>query len=140
MVPTAFQTARNFSKSVSELKMNELQNTIYELETSLLKTEVRSSFEQLNNLLADDFKEFGSSGLVYTKQDVLERLPSNTNKVVYDVSDFEIKSLSEDIVMANFKTDRIINDTEKMQSLRTSLWRKEGDKWRMFFHQGTSIN
>ena len=120
--------------------MNELQNTIYELETSLLKTEVRSSFEQLNNLLADDFKEFGSSGLVYTKQDVLERLPSNTNKVVYDVSDFEIKSLSEDIVMANFKTDRIINDTEKMQSLRTSLWRKEGDKWRMFFHQGTSIN
>ena len=47
--------------------MNELYNTIYELETSLLKSEIRSSFEQLNILLADDFKEFGSSGLIYAK-------------------------------------------------------------------------
>lgn len=119
--------------------MNELYNTIYELENSLLKSEIRSSFEQLDILLADDFKEFGSSGLIYTKQNVLERLPSNTDKVVYLVSDFEIKSLSEDIVMANFKTDRIINDREKVSSLRTSLWRKEDSNWRMFFHQGTPI-
>ena len=126
--------------STPQQKMNELQNTIYKLETSLLKPEFRISFEHLDNLLTDDFKEYGSSGLVYTKQDVLERLPLNTNKVVYVVSDFEIKSLSEDIVMANFKTDRIINDTEKLQSLRTSLWRKEGNSWKMFFHQGTPIN
>ncbi len=119
--------------------MEELKNTIYELETSLLKPEVRSSFDQLNHLLADDFKEFGSSGLVYTKQSVLERLPSNTDKVIYVVSDFEIKNLSKEVVMANFKTDRVINDTEKASSLRTSLWRKEDSGWRMFFHQGTPI-
>lgn len=119
--------------------MEELKNTIYDLETSLLKPEVRSSFDQLNILLADDFKEFGSSGLVYTKQNVLERLPSNTDKVVYVVNDFEIKNLSEEVVMAHFKTDRVINDTEKVSSLRTSLWRKEAKGWRMFFHQGTPI-
>jgi hypothetical protein len=119
--------------------MNELQNTIYELEISLLNPEVRSSFDQLNVLLADDFKEFGSSGLVYTKQNVLERLPSNTDKVIYAVSDFITKNLSDDTVMSNFKTDRIINDTEKVSSLRTSLWRKENDRWKMFFHQGTPI-
>lgn len=119
--------------------MNELHNTIYELETSLLKPEVRRSFEQLNNLLASDFKEFGSSGLVYTKKNILERLTSNTDKVIYVVSDFEIKNLSTDVVVVNFKTDRIINDTEKASSLRTSLWRKENDVWRMFFHQGTPI-
>lgn len=119
--------------------MEELKNTIYNLETSLLKPEVRSSFDQLNILLADDFKEFGSSGLVYTKQHVLERLSSNTDKVVYVVSDFEVKILSEEAVMANFKTDRVINDTEKVSSLRTSLWRKEASGWRMFFHQGTPI-
>ncbi len=119
--------------------MEEIKNTIYELETSLLKPEVRSSFDQLNHLLADDFKEFGSSGLVYTKQSVLERLPSNTNKTVYVVSDFEVISLSEGIVMANFKTDRTINNTDKVSSLRTSLWRNENGVWRMFFHQGTPI-
>lgn len=119
--------------------MEELKNTIYKLETSLLKSEVRSSSDQLNHLLADDFKEFGSSGLVYTKQSVLERLPLNTDKVIYVVSDFEIKNLSKEVVMANFKTDRVINDTEKVSSLRTSLWRKEDSGWRMFFHQGTPI-
>ena len=119
--------------------MDELHKTIYELETSLHRQEVRSSFEQLNNLLSADFKEFGSSGSAYTKQNILERLPTNTDKIIYVVSDFEIKSLSEDLVMANFKTDRVINDTEKVSSLRTSLWRKENDRWRMFFHQGTPI-
>lgn len=120
--------------------MEKIKNTIYELETSLLKPEVRSSFDQLNHLLADDFKEFGSSGLIYTKQDVLERLPLNRDKIVYIVSDFEIKILSEEIVMTNFKTDRVINDTEKVSSLRTSLWRKEESGWRIFFHQGTPKN
>lgn len=119
--------------------MNDLHETIYELETSLLKPEVRSSYEQLNILLSDDFREFGSSGLVYTKQNVLERLTSNTDKVVYTLSDFKVVALSEDIVMANFKTDRIINDIDKVSSLRTSLWRKEDGSWRMFFHQGTPI-
>lgn len=119
--------------------MNEIYNTIYELETSLLKPEVRSSYEQLDNLLAEDFKEFGSSGLIYTKQNVLERLPLNIDKVVYTVSDFEVKNLSEEVVMANFKTDRVINNTEKVASLRTSLWRKEGENWKIFFHQGTPI-
>jgi hypothetical protein len=119
--------------------MSELHNKIYELEISLLKPEVRCSFEQLNNLITDDFKEFGSSGLVYAKKDILESLPSSTDKIVCVVSDFEIRSLSEDIVMANFKTDRVINNTEMVSSLRTSLWRREDSKWRIFFHQGTPI-
>jgi len=119
--------------------MEELHNIIYELETSLLRLEVRSSFYQLNNLLSDDFKEFGSSGLVYTKQNVLERLPQNTDKTVYIVSDFKIVVLSEGVVMSNFKTDRTINDTDKVSSLRTSLWRKENSVWKLFFHQGTPI-
>lgn len=119
--------------------MNEITQTIYELELSLLKSEVRSSADKLNELLANDFKEFGSSGLIYTKQDILERLPSNPDKVIYTVSDFEVTNLSEDVVMANFKTDRIINDIEKVSSLRTSLWRKDDGAWRMFFHQGTPI-
>ena len=119
--------------------MNDLYKTIYELETDLLKQETRSSFEKLNKLLADDFKEFGSSGLVYTKQNVLERLPSNTDNTVYVVSDFKITILSENIVMANFKANRTINNTETVSSLRTSLWRNENGVWKMFFHQGTVI-
>ncbi|MFZ4648043.1 MAG: DUF4440 domain-containing protein [Patescibacteria group bacterium] len=117
--------------------MNELTDVIHELELSLLKPEVRSSYEQLNNLLADDFKEFGSSGMVYDKRNVLERLPTNSDKIIYTVSNFEVKSLSENLALSTFMVERVINDQEKVISLRSSLWKKEEGSWRIFFHQGT---
>lgn len=117
--------------------MSNIQKIIYELELSLLRPEVRSSADKLNGLLADDFMEFGSSCLVYNKQNILERLSANTNKVTYTVDNFETKVLSDNIMLATFKTDRIINDKDKVVSMRSSLRRKENGTWKMFFHQGT---
>jgi hypothetical protein len=65
--------------------MNEITKTIYELELLLLKPEVRSSFDRLNFLLADDFQEFGSSGFTYDKKIVLERLPKNLAETMYTI-------------------------------------------------------
>lgn len=119
--------------------MNEFTQKFYELETLLLQPEVRSSRAKLDTLLTDDFMEFGSSGLVYHKSDTLQNLTTATNKVVYEMSDFEAKELSENFVLTTFKTKRIINDTDVVNSLRSSLWKKTGDAWQMFFHQGTPI-
>jgi hypothetical protein len=117
--------------------MNELTQQFYNLETTLLKPEVRSSQEELDKLLADDFMEFGSSGSVYQKSDTLKSLTTNTDKVVYEVSDFEAKELSENFVLTTFKTKRTINDTDSVVSLRSSIWKKANGNWQMFFHQGT---
>ena len=119
--------------------MNELAKQIYDLELSLLKPEVRSSREKLNELLSDDFMEFGSSGSVYYKIDTLQNLTNSTDKVVYVVSDFKAKELSENFVLTTFKTERTINDTDIVVSLRSSIWKKTEGKWQMFFHQGTPI-
>lgn len=119
--------------------MNDVIKTIYELELSLLKPEVRASFDKLNFLLADDFKEFGSSGLIYDKKEILERLPKNLKKISYTVSDFTVKILSIDTILTTFKTERLIDGTDKVISLRSSLWRKTNGNWQMFFHQGTPI-
>ncbi len=119
--------------------MNDVNNTIYELELSLLKPETRSSFDLLNGLIADDFIEFGSSGSVYNKKEILDRLPTSADKVEYTISDFNVRILSDSMVQTTFKTDRIINGTEKLTSLRSSIWRKTNDNWQMFFHQGTPV-
>lgn len=119
--------------------MNEFTQKFYVLEVSLLQPEVRSSREKLDALLADDFMEFGSSGSVYHKSDTLQNLTTTTDKVVYEMSDFETKELSENLVLTTFKTKRTINDTGVVNSLRSSLWKKTGDTWQMFFHQGTPI-
>jgi len=114
---------------------------IFELETSLLKSEVRLSREKLNLLLADDFIEFGSSGLIYDKKEILDRLPKNsqTSPVEFLVSDFAVKELSENLILATFKTDKILSDKSHLISLRSSIWRKTSDGWQMIFHQGTPI-
>lgn len=112
---------------------------MYELELSLLTPEVRSSFDKLNFLLTDDFMEFGSSGLIYDKKEILQRLPSTSEKIEFSVNDFAARQLSEGVVLTTFKTERIINDTEKMTSLRSSLWKNTNGNWQMFFHQGTLI-
>ena len=119
--------------------MNEITKTIYDLELSLLKPEVRSSKEALNGLLADDFIEFGTSGNKYTKADILERLPNTLEKVEYSVSDFNVDTPSENIAVATFKTERATDGKDKVISLRSSHWRKIASGWQMFLHQATRI-
>ena len=101
----------------------------------------------LESLIADDFIEYGSSGLTYSKQDILERLQQehNPHPTIATITDFEIIELSDTLIQSRYKTDKTI-DSHTTTSLRSSLWRKEiandadtGNTWRIFFHQGTPI-
>ena len=79
--------------------MKNVDKLIFDLEVSLLTPAVRASVEKLNVLLADDFREFGSSGEIYSKQDILEQLPKATQiaRVEFSVSDFQVQQLAEDM-------------------------------------------
>lgn len=118
---------------------NDLQKTIYDLETTLLKPEVRSSAKDLDLLIADDFMEFGSSGKIYDKKEILERLPKDTevSPIEFVVSDFQVKELSENVVLVTFKTDKISSENTHVVALRASIWRKTSGNWQMIYHQGT---
>ena len=120
---------------------NDQDESFYGLELELLKPEVRSSREKLDSLLADDFVEFGSAGLIYNKQDILARLPGNNSDISYAITRFiATKALSEDVVQTTFITERTLAGKLESSSLRSSLWRKVDGDWQMFFHQGTKIN
>lgn len=110
---------------------DQLTEIIYQRERSLLSFSVRTSKEALNKLIADDFVEFGASGKIYNKQDVLDSLPSETART-YIIKDFKVKELGEDAALATYK---IVEDG--MQSLRSSIWKKINGDFRMIFHQGT---
>jgi hypothetical protein len=49
------------------------------LELSALDPTVRSSPGLLSRLLADDFIEFGSSGKIYDKQQIIDQLQSRSS-------------------------------------------------------------
>ena len=116
----------------------DLSNLIYSLEIELLRPEVRSSSKRLDELLADDFREFGESGKRYTKQDVLTSL-SNPAGVTFAVSEFRARELVPGIVLATYQVEKKSDTGTSSKSLRSSLWQKRDGRWQMVFHQGTSL-
>lgn len=104
------------------------------LEESHLQPEVRTSIEELDKLLADDFFEFGSSGKVIYKKDCL--VEGGVGVKVFSLHDFEIHPLAKDIVLTTY---RVKDETRKQETLRSTIWKQIGGRWQMVFHQGTII-
>ncbi|MBM7662250.1 hypothetical protein JOC85_003057 [Bacillus mesophilus] len=93
-------------------------------------------YSEFNELLADDFLEFGTSGNIYNKQVELDSVKngSKVNLVKFTVTDFNIRELSPDVILATYKT---LRHTDNISSLRSSIWKLKEDNWKMVFHQAT---
>jgi glyoxylase I family protein len=118
--------------------MDSLREEIRALEQALLQPEIRRSAARLDDLLADGFREIGSSGRVFTKADILAALPAEAGEAVFVMSDFEIVQLSADVVLAIYAVSKTA-DGQTTRSLRSSIWTRRGGGWRMLFHQGTNV-
>lgn len=119
------------------VKMDEslLKDHLLQLEKKLLTPETRTSIEELNELLADEFFEFGSSGRVWYKKDCVE----GNGLTVYNMSlyDFDIHPLAPDVVLTTY---RVKDETRNQHTLRSSIWKYIDGRWQMYFHQGTKTN
>jgi hypothetical protein len=114
-------------------KSLDIKKHIFDLENALLTEEVRKSEDKLNQLISDDFVEFGSSGKIYKKSDILKFLPQEEFKKI-TITDFEIISSGKDEISVCYKSNSEDNIT-----LRSSIWKKEEGNWKIIFHQGTKI-
>lgn len=114
------------------------ESLIIRLEKELHSSLTRANYARLNELIADDFYEFGSSGNVWTKNDILTRLPSeNKNAPQIESRNFSLREISSDTIFLTYISFRMIDGREERTALRSSLWKKNGTRWQMFFHQGT---
>ena len=86
-------------------------------------------------MLAEDFVEFGSSGGVWTRDQVIELLAVEISSPVL-MEDFNCVSLGEDISLVTYRAVHA-DATKGRSSLRSSIWVKESGEWRLKFHQGT---
>lgn len=114
-----------------------LLEQLFQLEQRLLQPEVRKSIDDLMSLLADDFLEFGSSGRIFNKQQVIEIL-SHAPRERMTLKDFQAKTLAPNVVLTTFRLVKHNESSEEMtNSLRSSIWKLIDGKWKMVFHQGT---
>ncbi|WP_165787146.1 DUF4440 domain-containing protein [Pseudohalioglobus lutimaris] len=101
------------------------------LERDLVSPEIRNDRARMTELLADDFEEYGSSGRVFYKSDVLSAPDFGA---AYDLSDFTFTDLAEGVVLVKYKA--VVSNQE---SLRSSIWVKASSSWQLLHHQATVV-
>jgi len=90
---------------------------IRRLEEELLLPEVRKSAARVAALLAEEFVEIGSSGRIYDKQQIIDRLQQEQwTGPLPTISDFAARQLALDLVLAIY---RIV----ECNTIRSSIWK-----------------
>lgn len=114
-----------------------LEAELRALEEELFRADVGASSERLNDLLAEDFVEFGSSGRIFDKKQITEAL-RNSKPIEISLSHFESIMLSDKIALVRYRaTRRPSQGAHAVETLRSSIWRYSNGEWQMVFHQGT---
>ena len=109
------------------------------LEEELLQPEVRKTASRVDTLLAEGFIEFGSSGRVFDKQDIIDSLRSESPARRL-LTDFKVLPLGPGVVLTTYRAVRYgASGVQPIHSLRSSVWRLLDGRWQMVFHQGTPL-
>ncbi|MFQ2908807.1 DUF4440 domain-containing protein [Aeromonas allosaccharophila] len=116
-----------------------LLETLKDLELALHDPDVRASVKQLQVLLHPSFREFGRSGAVYLREDILAHMSTGGAETIIWAQDFELEVLSPELALLTYRSANL-GDDQRLQSHtnRSSLWQFADGCWQMRFHQGTA--
>ena len=103
------------------------------LELELVAPETRSDQSRLELLLDKEFIEVGSSGVQYTKSDVMAALPS-CRPAEYSLCEFQFRGLSADCVLVMYHAT-----ANGQRTRRSSVWVERDGDWKMLYHQSTPM-
>jgi hypothetical protein len=107
------------------------------LEERLLQPDVRKIAADVAALLAAEFIEFGSSGQIFDREQIISAL-QHEPPMHWSLTNFKTSQLASDVVLATYMATRYSSTAEPpVYSLRSSIWKRIDGQWRIIFHQGT---
>lgn len=116
------------------------QETLAELqalEESLWRAATRFDEALMDKTFAPDLFEFGRSGRVYTRDELLiARGDAREIAATLPLPEFRARYLSEHIAQVTYVSEEM-HDGRVEFGNRSSIWRREDGTWRLMFHQGT---
>lgn len=107
------------------------EDTVVLLEMELLRPDVRGDLGRTGMLLHPDFTEVGSSGRIWSRDELMMALEDNPGETA------EVEVISADRISNNtiLLTYRSYGQTGS--ALRSSIWMLDDGRWRLRFHQST---
>ena len=110
---------------------------LQQLEEELLRPDVRCNTQRLAVLIADGFREFGTSGRVFDKTAILAELAGESPPEL-SLTDFACQELTPGVALVSYRSHGThANATQS--ALRSSIWIHRDGRWQTLFHQGTRI-
>ncbi len=107
---------------------------LLKLEMSLWINETRNSYEYLDKVLHSDFLEFGTSGNIYRKSDILNDLNLNIT-AKFPFKNLEVKQIDEKSILVTYQAE-VLDKGVIVKTNRSSIWVGK-DSFQLLFHQGT---
>ena len=104
-------------------------------EVRLQEPEVRGDAEAVRALLHPEFREFGASGVVWDRESIVRATAASSGREErIEASDFRPTRLGPDAILLTYTTRY-----RGSSALRTSVWVRSADEWRLLHHQGTAV-
>jgi hypothetical protein len=104
----------------------------------LHRLETRRNRDRLDQLLHPEFTEFGRSGRVYTRREVLEEFSAAADLEAVEVQDFSVEQLGPGVALLTYRSaHRNPAGALHRHTLRSSIWVETESGWAIRFHQGT---
>ena len=92
----------------------------------------------MEQIIADDFFEFGRSGRIYHRQDTLS-IPKSSFEATLPLPDFDVRLLTPDVAQVTYNS-AVTYDGVVQKGRRSSIWSRTSKGWVLRFHQGTPYN
>jgi hypothetical protein len=118
-------------------RRDSLATHLFSLEVALLDPAIRHDRAHVESLLAADFQEFGASGRIWSRGQILDMLESESPRTIA-AHDLVFHSIADDVALLTYRAVSSDPQTlKRLTTLRSSLWICLDGKWKMRFHQGT---
>jgi hypothetical protein len=108
---------------------------VIELELRLLQVHVRAEPAAVEALLHPGFSEFGASGRRWRRTEIIAALAAEQpggEEPHITATEMAGTRLADDVIHLTYVSQR-----GERRALRSSVWLRTPDGWRVYFHQGT---
>ena len=109
-----------------------MEQLLRTLEESLWRAETRFDHTYMDGVLAPDFLEFGRSGRRYDKAATLAAAGGSIDARLCELT---VAVVAPGVALVTYVSE--VGHGEVQRSNRSSLWIRQGNAWRLRFHQGT---
>lgn len=111
-----------------------MRSTLLRFEKDFFKKEKITDEQWLNTTLHDSFQEMGSSGILFSKEEVIQSLLQAKADRPIEIYNFEAAPLPSQCWMVHYITKNVQNEL----FYRTSIW-IEDDGFKLYFHQASKL-